>query len=173
MCSVVALKPLCAGLPTLVLGLLPTCNTFTHVSVQQRWDQMRSFMSTHFGEIGVLVAHASDGDRRRVKCMLQSIDRGTYGLDCQGFVMKAEVVDGYPILMDQDPFHVGKKLRNPLLVASRNVFWGSCLATVNHLRIVMSAFPRSKHGLLEEDMDVCDKQNVVAVQGDESCFGFN
>ncbi|GAQ78082.1 hypothetical protein KFL_000070500 [Klebsormidium nitens] len=164
MCFVVALNVLCADLPTLVLAILPTCNTFTHVSIQQRWDQVRSFLVTHFAEIGVLVSHASDGDRRRVKCMLQSIARGTYGLECPGFIMKAEVVNGYPVMMDQDPFHIGKKLRNPLLVASRNVYWGTHLATINHLRLVMSVFPKSEHGLLEEDVDVRDKQSVAAVQ---------
>jgi hypothetical protein len=164
MCSVVAINPLCAGLPTMQLALLPTCNTFTHVSVQQRWDQVRSFMSTHFLDLGVLVLHASDGDRRRVKCTLRSIAGGTYGLDCPGFIIKAEVLEGYPVLMDQDAFHIGKKLRNPLPVASRNVFWGTHLVTINHLRLVMSAFPKSEHGLLEEDVNVRDKQNVAAVQ---------
>jgi hypothetical protein len=164
MCSLVALNPLCAGLPTLVPGMLPTCNTFTHVSVQQRWDQVRSFIRSHFADVGVLVSHASDGDRRRVKCMLQSIEKETYGLDCPGFIMKAELVNGYPVLMDQDAFHIGKKVRNLFLVASRNVFWRTNLATINHLRLVMSIFSRAEHGLLEEDVNVKDKQNVAAVQ---------
>jgi hypothetical protein len=164
MCSVVALNPLCVGLPTLVLAMLPTCNTFNHVSVQARWNDVRSLLSTHFSNLGALISHASDGDRRRVKCMLQSIGRGTYGLASPAFIMKAEVINGLPILMDQDPFHIGKKLRNPILVATRNVFWGKHLATINHLRLVMTIFPRSKHGLLEEDVDVRDKQNVAAVQ---------
>jgi hypothetical protein len=78
--------------------------------------------------------------------------------------MKAAIVDGHPLLMDQDPFHIGKKIRNPLLIASRSVFWGTHLATVNHLRRVMSCFPKEEHGLLEEDVNVKDKQNVPAVQ---------
>lgn len=137
MCSVVLLNPLCAGLPTLVLGILPTCNTFNHERVQSRWDQVRSFLDAHFADLGVLVSRGSDGDRRRVKCMLRSISTRTYDLERPGFIMRARIVGGYPLLMDQDAFHVGKKIRNPLLIASRNVFWGTHLATINHLKLVM------------------------------------
>jgi hypothetical protein len=164
MCLVLVLNPLVAGLPTLVLGILPTCNTFIHESIRLRWNHVRSFLDAHFADVGVLISHASDGDRRRVKCQLQDMLGGTYGLDDPSFSMKARMENGFPALREQDPFHVGKKLRNPLLVALRNVFWGTHLATINHLRLVMSTFSQDEHGLLEEDVDVRDRQNVPAVQ---------
>jgi hypothetical protein len=34
------------------------------------------------------------------------------------------MVDNTPIIMMQDPLHVGKKIQNPLLSATRIVFWG-------------------------------------------------
>ena len=43
--------------------------------------------------IGPLQDHASDGDNRRRKLMLESISRGTYGLKIDEFLMCAEIVD--------------------------------------------------------------------------------
>jgi hypothetical protein len=67
-------------------------------------------------------------------------------------------------LRDQDFFHCGKKWRNVLPSAVRMLCWGVCLATHNHLRLVFSHFEKTKHGLNETDINVCDVQNVPAVQ---------
>jgi hypothetical protein len=56
--------------------------------------------------------------------MLDNIAKGTYGLKVQGFLMCVKMVDNTPIIMMQDPLHVGKKIQNPLLSATRIVFWG-------------------------------------------------
>jgi hypothetical protein len=42
------------------------------------------------------------------------------------------MLDNAPIIMMQDPLHVGKKFRNPLLSAIRIVFWGEITLRVNH-----------------------------------------
>lgn len=96
--------------------------------------------------------------------MVESSERGTYGPSVPGFTLKAEVLDGLPMLMDQDYPHGAKKARNSFLHATRDVFWGQFIAIKNHLKLVMDAFPRDEHGLLEEDVDVWDKQNFPAVQ---------
>jgi hypothetical protein len=114
--------------------------------------------------VGPLIAHASDGDKKRVRCMLDSLEKGTYGLDTPSFIMAAETQRGLPLLMDQDFIHDAKKLRNPILNATRDLFWGQFIATKNHLKLVMTLFPKEEHGLLEEDIDVRDKQNFPAVQ---------
>jgi len=72
--------------------------------------------------IGPLRRHANDGDARRRKLMLKSIYEGTFGLNEDGFLMKSKVVDGHPVIMVQDPIHVGKKLWNPLLSPRRTIF---------------------------------------------------
>jgi hypothetical protein len=54
--------------------------------------------------------------------MLDNISKGTYGLIIQCFLMCAKMVDNAPIIMMQDPLHVGKKLRNPLLLGTKIVF---------------------------------------------------
>ncbi len=96
--------------------------------------------------------------------MLDSISKGTYDLKVQGFLMCVEMVDNAPIIMMQDPLHVGKKLRNPLLLTTRIVFWGKHMASKNHLLLVFEKFNKDQHGLLEEDINVKDKQNFLAAQ---------
>lgn len=131
----------------------------------EQWKLVRSWHRKHlFESVGPLIAHASDGDKKRVKCMVESHERGMYGPDVPGFTLKAEVLDGLPILMDQDYPHGAKKARNSFLHATRDVFWGQFIATKNHLRLVIKVFPRDEHGLLEEDADVREKQNFPAVQ---------
>ncbi|GAQ92670.1 hypothetical protein KFL_010890010, partial [Klebsormidium nitens] len=162
MSRLLLLNPLVVGLPRLVYAFLPTCNMFSAAQVMEQWKVVRGFHGSHLSDIGPLISHASDGDKRRVRCMLSSIGRGSYGLDHPTFVMKAEVSSAGPILMNQDPNHNAKKLRNSILSSTRNVFWGLHLATKNHLALVREHFTRDQHGLLEEDVDVKDKQNTAA-----------
>jgi hypothetical protein len=76
-------------------------------------------------DIGPLQGHALDGDTNwRWKLMLDSISKGTYGLKVQGFLMCAKMVDNSLIILMQNPLHVGKKLRNPLLSTTIIMFWG-------------------------------------------------
>jgi hypothetical protein len=165
MCRLLLVNPLAKGMPRLVYALLPTCNMFDAKQVYDQWRLIKTWHAEYLQEtVGPLIAHASDEDKRRVKCQVASIGRGVYGLDRPGFIMKAEMEKGLPLLMDQDPPHCGKKLRHPLLNATRDIFWGVHIATKNHLRLVMRVFPKEEHGLLEEDVDVKDKQNFASVQ---------
>ena len=165
MCRVLVANPLVVGMPRLVYCLFSTCNQFDHLAVKRQWELIRKFHKMHLEDsVGPLRGHASDGDSRRRKLMLDSISRGTYGLKVDGFLMCAEVVDEAPLIMMQDPLHVGKKLRNPLLSATRVVFWGKYVASKNHLLLVLQKFNKDEHGLLEEDVNVKDKQNFPAVQ---------
>jgi hypothetical protein len=165
MCRLLLINPLADRMPRLVYALLPTCNMFNAGQVLAEWRLVRSWHAKHLqGPVGPLISHASDGDKRRVKCMVDSAKRGTYGPDRPDFLVKAEMENGLPLLMDQDPPHCAKKHRNPILNASRDVFWGVCIATKNHLKLVMLVFTKEEHGLLEEDVNVKDKQNVASVQ---------
>jgi hypothetical protein len=47
------------------------------------------------------------------------------------------MVDNTPIIMMQDPLHVGKKLQNPLLSSTKIVFWGKHMASKNHLLLIL------------------------------------
>jgi hypothetical protein len=61
--------------------------------------------------------------------MLDSISKGTYDLKVQCFLMCAKMVDNSLIIMMQNPLHVGKKLQNPFLSATRIMFWGKHIAS--------------------------------------------
>ena len=149
MCRVLVANPLVAGLPRLVYCLFSTCNQFDHKVVNKQWELIQKYHKKYIEEVvGPLRGHASDGDSKRRKLMLESISKGTYGLKVDGFLMCAEVVDGAPMIMMQDPLHVGKKLRNPLLSASRVVFWGKYVASKNHLLLIIQEFSKEEHGLL-------------------------
>ena len=165
MCRVLVANPLVKGMPRLIYGILTTCNKFDAAQVKLQWSRIAALHKKHIeAAVGPLRGHASDGDARRRKLMLESIYKGTFGLNEDGFLMKSEVVDGHPLIMVQDPIHLGKKLRNPLLSPQRTIFWGHFLAHKNHLQLVIELFTRDEHGLLNEDINVKDKQNYPAVQ---------
>jgi len=96
--------------------------------------------------------------------MLDNIFKGTYGLKVQVFLMCTKMVENTPIIMMQDPSYVGKKFLNPLLSTTRIMFWGKHMANKNHLLLVLEKFNKDQHGLLEEDINVKDKQNFLAIQ---------
>lgn len=153
------LNPLVSGMPRMPLALLSTCMKFNAPLVLDQWLRIRLASKEFLSDVGVVIGHASDGDSKRRKLMLESINRGTYGLNVPGFTMRAENE-----LMDQDVIHGGKKARNSLLSPSKNLFWGKHLATKNHLVLVLQKFDKDVHGLNETDVDVRDKQNYPAVE---------
>ncbi len=58
-------------------------------------------------DVGPLQGHASDGNNRRQKLMLDNICKGTYNLRIQGFLMCVEMVNTILAIMMQDPLHLG------------------------------------------------------------------
>ncbi len=52
---------------------------------------------------------------------------------------------------------MGKKLQNPLLLATKIVFWGKHMASKNNLLLILEKINIDQHGLLEEDINVKDK----------------
>ena len=44
------------------------------------------------------------------------------------------------------------------------MFWGTKLASKNHVMAVMDLWKKKSHGLLKVDANVKDKQNVLAIQ---------
>ena len=165
MCRVLVANPLVKRMPRLIYGILTICNKFDVVQIKLQWTRIADLHRKHLEmPIGPLRGHASDGDAKRRKLMLESIYKGTFGLNEDGFFMKSDIVDGHPLIMIQDPIRIGKKLRNPLLSSRRTIFWEHFLAHKNHLRLVTELFTREEHGLLDEDINVKDKQNYLAVQ---------
>ena len=156
-------------MPRLIYGILTTCNKFDVVQVKLQWTHKATLHKKHLEmPIGLFSGHASDGDAKRRKLMLESIYKGIFGLKKVGFFMKSEIVDGHPLIMLQDPIHVGKKHQNLLLSSRKIIFWGYFLVHKNHLRLVVELFTIEKHGLLDEDTNVKDKHNYPTVQ----CISF-
>jgi hypothetical protein len=154
------LNPLVAGVPRLPLALLSMCMKFNAQHVLAQWQKADAAFNEFLSDVGVLVGHGSDGDSKRRKLALESISRGTEGLDCPNFTMKAEKHN----FSDQDAIHGRKKGRNSLLNASKNIYWEQHLATKIHLVLNLKPFNKDAHGLNETDVDMRDKQNHPAVE---------
>ncbi len=90
--------------------------------------------------------------------------QGDLWLKSSRFLNCAKMVDNTLIIMMQDPLHVGKKLQNPLLLATKIVFWGKHMASKNNLLLILEKINKDQHGLLEEDINVKDKQNFPTEQ---------
>ncbi len=77
--------------------------------------------------------------------------------------MCIKMVNNALIIITQDTLHVGEELCNFLLLTIRVVFWGKYKAKKNHLLFV-DKFNKNQHELLEENVNVKDKQNFLIVQ---------
>lgn len=68
----IVVNPLAEGLPRLCILATGTCNRFDANWVRHQWDIMQSHWTAHCLEsVGPLLGHASDGDARRRKLMLE------------------------------------------------------------------------------------------------------
>lgn len=160
----IVLNVLIARFPRFPLAVMACCLKFNASQVLEQWHTIRSNLKMLGNGVGIIVSHASDGDHRRRKLQLDSMRQGVYGLERDGFLFKAEAVDGQVILMDQDAIHGVKKWRNPVLHPHRKVMWGVRLAHKNLLLLVVKHYRKEEHGLLEDDVNPTDLQNFPAAQ---------
>ena len=114
------------------------------------------------------IGHASDGDSRCRKLMLQdysSCQGPKLCIPWKGWPFTAHITFDGSIsgLHDQDYIHNGKKLINPLDSASRRLVLGRELVTLNHVAIVYQLFKVDEHGL-QGDIERKDRQNWRAAQ---------
>lgn len=160
---VIMINPLHRKLPRVVLLLQANCNRFTHNEVLHQWLVLDALCESILDPVlGPGIGHASDGDSRRRKLMLnQSI-----GVVDQyrpiplelGFIMSARIevtAAGKRLLKDvydQDCIHNDKKILNPLDHPTRILQLGRYTAHMNHLRLVMTTFPPCTHDMHADDV---------------------
>ncbi len=112
--SLYLLQPLIAGFPTVVVGVLPNCNTFTAADVSATQNQFVVAFEAAKGRerIGVLLSSSSDGDSRRRLDQIQATfgyapSASRYrGVLHDSFVASVTISDGFPVAIgvrDQDP----------------------------------------------------------------------
>lgn len=124
--------------------------------------------------LGPSIGHASDGDSRRRKLMINQATAHNnryqpvpFNL---GFIMSArcEVTAAGKIvlrdLFDQDSIHNDKEILNPLDHPYRILQLGRYSAHMKHLRLVMETFPPAVHGMRAEDINRKDRQKWEVVQ---------
>jgi hypothetical protein len=82
MIGLIVANPLVKGFPRLVYAILPTCNAFDHQQIEHDHQRLILIHKMYLEDkVGPLIAHGSDGDSCRRKMQLDSIARGTYGLN--------------------------------------------------------------------------------------------
>eukprot|EP00112_Aurelia_sp_Birch-Aquarium-sp1_P019012 Seg4620.1 transcript_id=Seg4620.1/GoldUCD/mRNA.D3Y31 product="hypothetical protein" protein_id=Seg4620.1/GoldUCD/D3Y31 len=70
---IIILSPLHRKLPRIVTMIQATCNRFTHADVKSQWRRLLGLASEEFEkQVGPIIGHASDGDARRRKLMLEN-----------------------------------------------------------------------------------------------------
>ena len=175
MARVIMLNPVHVMLPSMVVYLSPTCNTFDHRDVISQWRIIQNMYNEHFLKVfnAPLVGKASDGDSRRRKAMMQSatsevgervkIDHPNFTLTCCIERTENGQVSSLNI-MDQDYIHNGKKLTYPLDHATRRLSLGNHMAHMNHLVYLQSHIDQLFHGLRHEDVVREDRQNWASSQ---------
>ncbi|KAK3736078.1 hypothetical protein QZH41_006891 [Actinostola sp. cb2023] len=152
------------------------CNRFTHNEVLHEWLTLDTLCESILDPVlGPGIGHASDGDTRRRKLMLNQAMSGNQhryrpvSVEL-GFIMSARIElspAGKRIvkdLYDQDSIHNDKKIINPLDHPTRVLRLGRYSAHMNHLRLVMTTFPPSIHGLRADDVSRKDRQKWEVVQ---------
>ena len=172
---VIMINPLHRKLPRVVLLLQANCNRFTHNEVLHQWLVLDALCESILDPVlGPGIGHASDGDSRRRKLMLNQsigvVDRYRPIPVDLGFIMSARIevtAAGKRLLKDlcdQDCIHNDKKILNPLDHPTRILQLGRYSAHMNHLRLVMETFPPCIHGMHADDVARKDRQKWEVVQ---------
>jgi hypothetical protein len=172
---VIMINALCEGVPSIPIMFQSTCNKFDAESfVRQQWNDLHACWRDAGGvtEVGMVIGHASDGDARRRKLMLEDLTRvlppeRCFTLpNCPGFTLKAHI-DEYGVVSgihSQDSIHNGKKGINPLDSAHRCLLLGKYMASMQDLFAVYDAFEQSTHGMQRGDIERKDRQNWAGCQ---------
>jgi hypothetical protein len=172
---VIMINPLCEGLPSIPIMFQSTCNKFDAEDfVRQQWEDLHKCWRDAGGlkEVGMLIGHASDGDARRRKLMVEDytsnveLNRSFTLPNCASFTLKAHI-DGDGVvsgLHSQDSIHNGKKGINPLDSPHRCLLLGKFMASMQDLYAVFDTFEQSVHGMQRGDIERKDRQNWAACQ---------
>jgi hypothetical protein len=170
----IMINPLCEGLPSIPVLFQSTCNRFDADLVRRQWNELSVCWQEAGGlkDVGMLIGHASDGDARRRKLMLEDLTRALppercFTLpNCPSFTLVAHVHpnEGVSGIHSQDSIHNGKKGINPLDSPHRCLLIGDHMATIQHLFAVFDAFEPSEHGMQRDDIERKDRQNWAACQ---------
>lgn len=169
---VVLICPLHRNLSAIPLLICATCNCFSSKYVRDQWKSLQTLCESHLSAVlGPLLGHASDGDSRRRRLQLEDMSP-TAGIrfrpqSCRGFALtgKVDEKDESHIthLHTQDPIHDGKKLLNIIFSASRTLYLGRHLVTIDHISHVAEKH-RSLSGLSSKDVLRKDRQNWASAQ---------
>ncbi|KAL2643716.1 hypothetical protein R1flu_011303 [Riccia fluitans] len=162
---VVIVNPLHEKLPRLIVYASITCNSFTVSWVRDHWKGLKQRWDKCCRQVvGPVLGHASDGDARRRKLMLEDYlgsegQRWTVGWD--GWMLSGIVLDSGDVyaLGDQDPIHDGKKMINPLDRSSYPIVLGDFHACLEHVQLVYKSYSHDHHGLNIDDVMRRDRQN--------------
>ena len=172
---VIMINPLHRNFPKVVLFLQANCNRFTHNEVLHQWLLLDSLCQNILDPVlGPGIGHASDGDSRRRKLMLNQATATTNTYQPisheDGFIMSARVevtAEKKKVLRDlydQDCIHNDKKILNPLDHPTRILKLGRYSAHINHLRLVMNIFQPAVHNMRADDIARKDRQKWEVVQ---------
>lgn len=169
---VVIVNPLHEGLPKLALCAIPTCNKFNADWVRAQWEQMKQFWDLYCRQVGPLLGHASDGDARRRKLMLEDyrgVNQGSnqrYKVGWEGWQYSVAILPNRDLhgFGDQDQPHNGKKLINPLDRVSSTLVLGDQHAALSYVCNVYNHYPLQDHGLCWDDVNRTDRQNWAGPQ---------
>ncbi|KAL2641549.1 hypothetical protein R1flu_009136 [Riccia fluitans] len=162
---VVIVNPLHEKLPRLIVYASITCNSFIASWIRDHWKGLKQRWDKCCRQVvGPVLGHASDGNARRRKLMLEVYlgsegQRWTIGWD--GWVLSSIVLDCGDVyaLGDQDPIHNVKKMINPLDTSSYPIVLGDFHACLEHVQLVYKLYSHDHHGLNIDDVMRRDRQN--------------
>jgi len=171
----IIVNPLHPEFPRLCLVATSTCNQFDAKWVQDQWEEIGAmWKQIYLHSVGPILGHASDGDSRRRKLMLEDYT----GRGSQGRLL-SPLWEGWPLthsmetvedmefasgLHDQDYIHNTKKLVNPLDSVAKTLKMGSKMVNISHLVMVSEQFQSHEHGMTLEDIKRIDRQNWASAQ---------
>ena len=151
--QVILAQPNARGAKPFLLSLYFTSNKFSANDVNNRMKYIKQELNNR----GIcLIAFGSDGDTRLMSAQKNLINFGQYtrfgSLELCGDINSE-------CLGNQDAFHIMKRLKNLLYDLGRSMEIGINKITVNHLIIMFKNYDKSRHGLVQSDLDITDRMN--------------
>lgn len=130
-----------------------TTNRFTNINVATRFKFIQNGLKAR----GIkMLGYGSDGDPRMISAQKLMIKYGTFHHSF-GYTFSGDIYSEYQF--NQDPLHIGKKMKNIIFDLGNDLVLGDYTANFGFFMILAKKYDTHITGLTKTDLDYRDRMN--------------